>query len=142
MNSEQRAELFAMRKALDGFVAKIVDSPSEINANPAALRLWAPGAYDIGDVRMYKGNPYKCIQHHDSTDNAAWTPDITPSLWMQYHGTSAATARPWVQPFGSEDRYRAGEYMIWTDGLTYRCKSDTTYSPSDYAAAWEIPETN
>lgn len=27
---------------------------------------------------------------------------------------------------------------INTDGLTYRCVSDTNYSPEDYAQAWEI----
>lgn len=139
MNAEQRAELFAMRKALDGFINKIVDSPVEINANPAALRLWTPSAYDIGDVRMYKGNPYKCIQHHDSTNNAAWTPDITPSLWMQYHGTTVETARPWLAPTGVHDMYKVGEYMIWTDGSIYCCKQDTTYNPDEYSAAWGTP---
>ena len=134
MNAEQRAELFAMRKALDGFVAKIADNPVEINENPVAIREWQPGAYVIGDVRMYEGNPYKCVQAHDG----AWNPADTPALWMQYHGTSAITARPWVAPSGAHDMYKSGEYMIWTDGNVYRCKQDTTYSPNDYPAAWEV----
>ena len=33
--------------------------------------------------------------------------------------------------------YRAGEYMVWTDGTIYRCKADTNFSPVDYAQAWE-----
>ena len=33
--------------------------------------------------------------------------------------------------------YKKGEWMIWTDGSLYECLSDTTYSPVDYAAAWQ-----
>lgn len=141
MNAEQRAELFAMRKALDGFVKKIADSPSEINENPAAIRRWQPGAYDTGDVRAHEGVPYRCVSAHDSADNAAWTPDTTPALWTQYHGTSKATARPWIAPTGAQDVYRAGEWMIWTDGLAWPCIADTNFSPAEYAAAWGAPET-
>ena len=136
MTENQQKQFFEMRKALDGFVAKIVDSPAEINENPAAIRLWHEGAYAIGDVRMYEGNPYKCVQAHDSTGNPAWNPTVA-SLWMQYHGTSAATARPWIAPAGAHDMYLAGEYMIWTDGQVYCCLTDTVYSPDAYGAAWE-----
>ena len=71
-------------------------------------------------------------------------PDVKPgnTAWHTFnrplHGTSPATARPFVQPTGAHDMYHAGEYMIWTDGKTCRCKSDTAYSPADYAAAWEM----
>jgi hypothetical protein len=133
MNEAQRAELFAFRKALDGFVHKIVENAAEINEHAAVIRAWTPGAYVVGDVRMYDGIPYKCVQAHDGE----WTPDTTPALWMQYHGTSAATARPWIAPTGAHDMYKSGEYMIWTDGTVYRCLTDTVYSPVDYAQAWE-----
>ena len=56
---------------------------------------------------------------------------------MQYHGTSPETARPWVVPTGTHDMYRAGEYMVWTDGQTYRCRQDTNFSPEDLPGAWE-----
>lgn len=133
MNAEQRAQFFAIRKALDGFVEKIVENPVEINDNLSVIRPWAPGAYSIGDVRVYEGIPYKCVQAHDG----AWNPAETPALWMQYHGTSAASARPWVAPTGAHDMYKAGEFMVWTDGTVYRCLTDTAYSPADYAQAWE-----
>lgn len=138
MTEAQRAQFFAMRKALDGFVAKIAENPAEINEHPEAIRMWHPGVFVTGDVRMYEGIPYKCVQAHDSAANSEWTPKSTPSLWMQYHGTSAATARPWIAPAGAHDMYKAGEHMIWTDGLTYRCTSDTIYSPADYPQAWEV----
>ena len=139
MTEKQRQQFFEMRKALDGFVAKLVDSPAEINENPAAIRLWHEGAYNVGDVRMYEGAPYKCVQAHDSTGNPAWNPEAA-SLWMQYHGTTPETARDWITPAGAHDMYRVGEYMVYTDGAVYRCVSDTVYSPEAYAQAWEKTE--
>ena len=139
---EQKKQLKAIRKALDGFVIKIVESPSEINENLPILRKWQPGSFNIGDVRLYIDTPYKCVQAHDSTANETWTPDATPSLWMQYHGTSKDSARPWIQPLGSHDMYKVNEYMIWTDGDIYKCIIDTTYSPSDYPAAWNNVSKN
>lgn len=146
MNAEQRAELFAYQRAIRAFEGKIVENAVEVNEHIKIIREWVPGMYTAAsdgkpaDVRKRNGIPYKCIQPHDSTANPGWSPDVTPALWMQYHGTSKATARPWVQPLGSEDRYRAGEWMIWTDGLAYPCLADTTFSPAEYPAAWGAGE--
>ena len=133
---EQKNTFQQIRKALDGYIPKIAESASEINDNLVIIRQWKAGNYAIGDVRMYEGIPYKCVQAHDSTDNDAWNPTVA-SLWMQYHGTSVETARPWLAPTGSHDMYKAGEYMIYTDGLMYKCLVDTVYAPADYASAWE-----
>lgn len=138
MTDEQRKKFHEIRKALDGFVTKIAENPKEVNENPAALRAWTPGVFVSGDVRAYEGIPYKCVQAHDSTAVPDWTPPTSPALWMQYHGTSKETARPWIAPTGAHDMYLTDEYMIYTDGITYRCKADTPYSPVDYAAAWEV----
>ena len=137
ISERQRTELLAMRKALDGLVGKIAENTEEVNAYTAAVREWKEGAYVVGDVRMYQGAPYKCVQAHDSTANPGWTPEATPALWMQYHGTTPESARPWIAPTGAHDMYKAGEYMIWTDGKTYKSKMDTAYSPADYPQAWE-----
>ena len=137
MTEAQEKELRAMRKAYDVFVGKISGNPAEINENMVAIRPWKPGKYALGDVRMYYGVPYKCVQAHESTITNDWTPEDTPALWMQYHGTSVETARAWIAPTGAHDMYKAGEYMIFTDTHMYLCKSDTAYSPSDYPAAWE-----
>ena len=137
ISERQRAELLAMRAALDGLVGKIVETPAEVNEYQVAVREWKEGAYVVGDVRMYQGAPYKCVQAHDSTANPGWTPEATPALWMQYHGTTPESARPWIAPTGAHDMYKAGEYMIWTDGKTYKAKMDTAYSPADYPQAWE-----
>ena len=140
MTEAQRKEFFEIRKCLDGLVVKIAEAPAEVNANMTAIRIWTPAPYAVGDVRMYEGNPYKCVQPHDSTTNPDWTPAVA-SLWMQYHGTTRETARPYIAPTGAHDMYKAGEWMIWTDGLAYPCIIDTTYSPNDYRAAWGEPET-
>lgn len=139
MTESQRKEFFDIRRALDGYVSRIADIPAEINANPAAIRIWKPGVYAYDDVRLHSGIPYKCIQAHDST-GADWTPLNSPALWMQYHGTSKETARPWIAPTGAHDMYKAGEWMIWTDGLAYRCLYDTSFSPVDYPGAWGLGE--
>lgn len=28
--------------------------------------------------------------------------------------------------------------MIWADGTTYKCISDTNFSPEEYSQAWEV----
>ena len=81
---------------------------------------------------------WECIQAYD---NAVY-PDIVPggAAWGTFHrplhATSPDTARPWVQPTGAHDIYKAGEYMT-LDGVLYKCLQDTAYSPAEYAAAWE-----
>lgn len=137
MTEAQRKQFFSIRKALDGLVEKIVDNPVEVNQYTGAVRKWTPGAYAVGDVRQHVGVPYKCVQTHDSTANPTWTPEATPALWMQYHGTTPESARPWIAPTGAHDMYKAGEYMIWTDGRIKKAKMDTAYSPADYPQAWE-----
>ena len=134
---EARKLLHDLRAQLDDTISEAVDNPAIINALPSGIRPWAQGAYIAGDVRTYGGNPYKCAQGHDSAGNPGWTPAATPALWMQYHGTSAETARPWIAPSGEHDMYRVGECMIWTDDVIYRCKQDTNFSPDEYAQAWE-----
>ena len=101
---------------------------------------WTAGAYSAGDIRNAEAQTWECFQAHD---NAVY-PDIAPgnaawfTFWRPLHGKTPETARPFVPVMGSHDIYRAGEYMIYTDGLLYRCVQDTNFSPEDYAAAWEV----
>lgn len=137
MSEMQKAKLSAYRMAMDAAVEAAREDTAAINRVATLVRPWKPGAYAVGDVRVYGGVPYRCVQAHDSTQNPAWTPEAEPALWMQYHGTTPETARPWVAPAGAHDVYRAGEYMIWTDGQMYKCLQDTNFSPAEYAQAWE-----
>ena len=153
MSKEQKARLTAYRAAMDAAVESVRENTAALNKVAVMARPWTPGAYAVGDVRVYggipyrcvqahdssanPGVPYRCVQAHDSSANPGWTPDATPALWIQYHGTTPETARPWVAPAGAHDIYRAGEYMIWTDGQMYKCLQDTNFSPTEYAQAWE-----
>ena len=101
---------------------------------------WAEGAYSVGDIRNAKGQTWECFQAHDTAtypdinpDNAAWF-----TFWRPLHGTTPETARPFVPVQGAHDMYRTGEYMVYTDGKTNRCLSDTNFSPDDYPQAWEV----
>lgn len=133
-----RAETAQARETVRAAVPLMADSAALINGVAALLDVWTPGVYSVGDVRVYAGAPYRCVQAHDATGNEGWTPDAVPALWMQYHGTSVSSARSWVQPAGAHDMYKAGEFMVWTDGAVYRCVSDTSYSPAECAQAWEV----
>lgn len=105
---------------------------------------WSEGSYQVGDIRQawYEGThqPWKCRQEHDTTTY----PDITPdgdawrTFWIPFHGTTPETAQAWIAPSGAHDQYEAGEYMVYTDGNTYKCLSDTVYTPDEYAQAWEV----
>lgn len=112
---------------------------------------WTEGNYAVGDVyNTHSGGnlgseweqTWECFKAYD---NAVY-PDIVPgnAAWYTFnrplHGKSVETARPFVPVQGAHDMYRAGEYMIFTDGKIYRCKQDTNFSPTDYAAAWEVVE--
>ena len=96
MSKEQKARLTAYRAAMDAAVESVRENTAALNKVAVMARPWAPGAYAVGDVRVYGGIPYRCVQAHDSSANPAWTPGATPALWMQYHGTTPETARPWV----------------------------------------------
>ena len=86
---------------------------------------------------MYLGYPYKVIQNHNSTGNPTWTPFDAPALFAPWHGVSVDTALPWKQPTGAQDIYLVDEYMVFTDGKTYLCLTNTNYSPAEYAQAWQ-----
>jgi hypothetical protein len=115
-------------------------NPSDIFACEGLIDDWAPDDYAIDDVCVHIGQVWRCCQAHNSAVN---NPDIIPgsqdsaAFWFPYHASSAFDARPWVKPTGAHDIYKSGEYMVWTDGVVYRCVSDTNYSPQEYAQAWE-----
>ena len=133
------------RSQVDAVIADVKERPKIINDMPMLIRPWEPGTIEspiehvLGEVRSEDCNPYKCCQAHTHSGEADWNPAAAPALWTQYHGTSYATARPFLHPTGAHDIYLYDEYMIFTDSKVYRCISanGTAYSPTEYAAAWE-----
>lgn len=138
LTPEEKQQLYKIRAILDKYYPFILNDAVAINDAIEGMRDWAPASYRVNDVVKYEGIPYKCVQAHDSTDNTTWIPPSVPALWMEYHGTSKATARNWIAPSGTHDMYKQGEWMIFTDGKYYECLTDTIYSPIELPEAWQV----
>ena len=95
-------------------------------------------SYSVGDVRLHPatGNPKECMTAYDGSVQPDWTID-TATLWKPWHSRKKEYALPWEAPTGAHDMYKAGEYMIWTDGTVKKCRQDTNFSPEEYPQAWE-----
>ena len=132
--------IYVSRQAISG---EAIDTDDKRLRASGLYEDWTGGSYQAGDIRNANGQTWECYQAHD-TDTY---PDINPdndawyTFWRPLYGTSPETARSFVPVQGAHDMYRAGEYMVYTDGLTYRCLSDTNFSPEDYAPAWEVYTT-
>ena len=94
--------------------------------------------HEVGEVATHPetGYPKECILAYDGTVQQDWTID-TPTCWKPWHSRKLEYALPWEQPTGAHDMYKAGEYMIWTDGSIKKCVQDTNFSPIEYPQAWE-----
>lgn len=94
--------------------------------------------HEVGEVATHPetGYPYECMTAYDGTVQQDWTID-NRTLWKPWHSRKKEYALPWEQPTGAHDMYKAGEYMIWTDGSVKKCVQDTNFSPTEYAQAWE-----
>lgn len=119
----------------------ITDDDQRIRAS-GLYSEWVAGNHKKGETYNAMGQTWECYQDYD---NAVY-PDIVPSsvAWSTFnrplHGKTRETARPFVHPAHAEDIYRYGEWMIWTDGLYYRCVAEngTDFSPEEYPGAWEV----
>ena len=85
----------------------------EAKAIAGLFRPWKTGeSVEIGTLRQYGGDLYKCVQTHVSP--ADWTPDVTPALWVI---KSAPGIIPvWVQPTGAHDAYAIEDQVQWPEG--------------------------
>lgn len=94
--------------------------------------------HEVGEVatRPETGYPYECMTAYDGNVQQDWTID-NRTLWKPWHSRKKEYALPWEAPTGAHDMYKTGEYMIWTDGNTYKCIQDTNFSPEEYAQAWK-----
>lgn len=126
--------------------ATSTDTDGVIEAAPL-LKPWQAGTmekpitYKAGDVRTDKNQPWKCVQAHTHHGEDGWNPAATSAraLWAPYHATRREYALPYVPPTNAEDAYKAGEWMIWTDGLRYMANRDAvTYGPDILTDAWEV----
>jgi hypothetical protein len=119
-------------------VAETVTS-TELIAQEHAIPNWRQGPYNtVGAPVKHDGQVYTVTQAHDSTNNPDWKPGVAYSLFDLTHTKDPAAAKPYIAPQGSWGLYRKDEYMVWTDGKTYRCTIDNNaYTPESYAQGWE-----
>ena len=120
------------------------DADGVIEAAPL-LKPWATGSmeapvsYAAGDVRTDENQPWKCVQAHTHHGEPGWNPAAMRALWAPYHATKKEYALPWVQPTNATDAYNTGEWMIWTDRLSYKALSNAlVYGPDVLPDAWEV----
>ena len=139
MTVREATELRSQMEAVFEKAAPVMTA-DEVITNRVMCKVWAAGKHTVGEVYSTGEQLWQCIQDYD---NEVY-PDIVPggTAWgtfhKPYHGMTAETAMPWVQPTGAHDMYLTGEYMIWEDGLVYKCLSSTAYSPEEYGGAWEV----
>lgn len=94
--------------------------------------------HNAGEIATHPetGYPYECMTAYDGTVQQDWTIE-NRTLWKPWHSKKKEYALPWEAPTGAHDMYLAGEYMIWEDGIVKKCVQDTSFSPTEYAQAWE-----
>lgn len=117
--------------------SKETDDKTFAIACAGLFREWKPGKYEKGDIRTKDNIPYECLKDHDNAVNPDWTIDVR-TIWKPYHSREKKWALQFIHPTCADDIYKAGEYMIYTDGKTYLAKMDTNFSPEEYEAAWEV----
>lgn len=141
-------EAAAIRMQIESvYAASDMDADGRIS-NRNLAPLWKPGNHKTGEVFRTSAEDslgpeweqvWKVYQNYD---NSVY-PDIVPgqSAWLTfnipYHGTTPETALPFVPGQPAHAIYRSGEYMVFTDGIIYKCKLDTPYSPTEQPDAWE-----
>ena len=74
---------------------------------------WQPDTDYVTDQRLRytNGKLYKVLQPHKS--QADWTPDITPSLYVEV--AEPGTIPVWKQPTGAQDAYQTGDKVHYPD---------------------------
>lgn len=130
----------AVRSQVEGlFQAAALDDDQKIS-HRNLCKAWEAGKHEVGESYTALGQIWECFQAYDN----GTFPDIEPGqpAWFTFnrplHGKTPETAMAWVAPMGAHDIYKAEEYMIWTDGKTYRCVKETNFSPEEQADAWEV----
>lgn len=99
---------------------------------------WQSGVgYKAGQIRKHGDVLYKVIQDHTSQED--WVPSNTPTLYDALVITESGYEE-WKKPTGAHNAYNKGKIVLFK-GKLYRSLIDgNTYSPEEYAAAWEVVE--
>lgn len=94
-------------------------------------------SYKAGQIRKYEDVLYKIIQDH--TSQADWSPSNTPTLYDAFVITESGYEE-WKKPTGAHNAYDKGKIVLFKGKLYKSLIDGNTYSPEEYAAAWEVVE--
>ncbi len=94
---------------------------------------WAESiAYEVGAIRLYNENLYRCVQAH--TSQADWTPDVSASLWSKI-GDPTVEYPEWSQPVGAHDAYTNGDKVSYNNKHWVSTVDANVWQPGVYG--WE-----
>ena len=102
--------------------------------HPELFAPWASGvSYAAGNIRLYGGALYRCVQAHTSQDD--WTPDQAASLWTSI-ADPAEEWPAWSQPIGAHDAYMTGDKVSYEDKHWVSTVDGNVWAPGAYG--WEV----
>ena len=94
---------------------------------------WAENvAYEVGSIRLYENNLYRCVQAH--TSQSDWTPDKSASLWTKI-GDPTVEFPEWSQPVGAHDAYANGDKVSYNNKHWVSTVDANVWQPGVYG--WE-----
>ena len=129
-----RSKAYQIRRMIEKASASLSDA--DAYGVPELFPEWkADTQYKKDDRIRYNGILYKVLQDH--TSQADWTPDITPSLYVEV--AEPHTIPVWKQPTGSTDAYMTGDkvhYPAENDPVYVSIVDNNVWSPDTYG--WEL----
>ncbi|MEG0374595.1 MAG: hypothetical protein RR505_12165 [Raoultibacter sp.] len=117
----QTAAMEQIRKAMKITISATVITDEQAMQVNTLFHGWnETEAYKAGDIRRFSGELYRCLSAH--TAQAAWTPDVSSSLWKRIGDPDESGIYPWSQPVGAVDAYVKGEEVThrgktWTSDV-------------------------
>jgi len=109
--------------------AVIVDRLTWVQEHP----LWRYGAtFVLGEVCLYAGNLWRCVQAHTAQADPNYAPDVAASLWTRYYAPTETPA--WVQPVGASDAWPLGAQVTHNGHLWTSLIVDNVWEPGSIGA--------
>ena len=96
-------------------------------------------SYEPDEIVEYEGSLYRVLQSH--TSQADWTPDVSPSLYVDVTirqvGEETGEIQEWEQP-DSTNPYNTGDKVIF-EGVVYESTIDgNVWSPTNHPEGWRV----